>query len=156
MDPLKARAELKRMSRGSLFKLVAQQRISNCLIGAKACGFSLQYKGIHFCLSELIGEGCLVERLRQWEQLCPEKAGINDFLAVFKKMEIAMLSPGKKPVEFKAYYRDDLTRSMVYLGAVIERREKERGNNLGDLLKKAIKEYADHVANPSEIFLLGN
>jgi len=38
---------------------------------------------------------------------------------------------GKNCGEFKVYYRDDLTRSMVYLGTVIERRRKERGNNLG-------------------------
>jgi len=156
MDTLKARVELKRMSRGCLFKLVADQRISNCLIGAKACGLSLRYKGIHFCVSELIGEGCLVEKLKQWEKLYPEKEGIDDSLAIFKKMEIAILSPGKKPVEFKVYYRDDLTRSMVYLGAVTERRKRERRNNLGDLLKKAIKEYAEHIENPSKIFLLGN
>ena len=73
-----------------------------------------------------------------------------------KKMETELLSSGKKPVEFKVYHRDDLTRSMVYLGTVIERRRKERGSNLKDLLKKAIKEYSDYVENPSKIFLLGN
>jgi hypothetical protein len=45
---------------------------------------------------------------------------------------------------------------MVYLGTVIERRRKERGNNFKDLLKKAIKEYSDYVGNPSKIFLVGN
>ena len=67
-----------------------------------------------------------------------------------------LLSAGKKPVEFKVYHREDPTRSMVYLGTVIERRRKERGSNLNDLLKKAIKEYSDYVENPSKIFLLGN
>jgi hypothetical protein len=156
MDILEGRSELKRMNRGSLFTLVANQRISNCLIGAKPCGFSLHYQGIHFCVSELMGKGCLVERFEQWEQLYPEKEGINGLLPIFEKMETELLSSGKKPVEFKVYHRDDLTRSMVYLGTVIERRRKERGNNLKDLLKKAIKEYSDYVENPSKIFLLGN
>ena len=156
MDILEGRSELKRMSRGSLFTLVANQRISNCLIGARACGFSLQHQGIHFCVSELMGKGCQVEGLEQWEQLYPEKEGINGFLPIFEKMETELLSSGKKPVEFKVYHRDDLTRSMVYLGTVIERRRKERGSNLKDLLKKAIKEYPDYVENPSKIFLLGN
>jgi hypothetical protein len=44
---------------------------------------------------------------------------------------------------------------MVYLGTVIERRRKERGNNLGDLLKKAAMEYSKDVSDPSKIFLLG-
>ncbi|MGZ6249407.1 MAG: hypothetical protein ACXWMC_07325 [Syntrophales bacterium] len=152
----KERSELKGMSRGSLFTLVANQRISNCLIGAKPCGFSLQYKGIHLCISELMGEGCLVERLEQWDQLYPEEEAMNRFFPIFEKRETELLSSGKKPIEFKVYYRDDLTRSMVYLGTVIERRRKERGSNLQDLLKKVIKEYSDYVENPSKIFLLGN
>lgn len=156
MDILGGRTELKGMSRGSLFTLLANQRISNCLLGAKPCGFSLHYKGIHLCVSELIGKGCLVERLGQSEQLYPEKEGINGFLPVFHKMETELLSSRKKPIEFKVYHRDDLTRSMVYLGTVIERRRKERGSNLKDLLKKTIKEYSDYVENPSKIFLLGN
>jgi hypothetical protein len=57
--------------------------------------------------------------------------------------------------EFKVYYRNHLTRCMVYLGTVTERRKKERGNNLGDLLKKAKAEYSKDVPDPSRIFLLG-
>jgi hypothetical protein len=156
MDILEGRTELKRMSRGSLFTLVANQRISKCVIGAKACGFSLKYQEIHFCVSELMGNGCLVERSEQSEQLYPEKEGINGCLPIFDKMETELLSARKKPVEFKVYHRNDLTRTMVYLGTVIERRRKERGNNLKDLLKKAIKEYSDYIEHPSQIFLLGN
>ena len=154
MVVLKERSELKGMSRGSLFTLVANQRISNCLIGAKPCGFSLQYKGIHLCISELMGEGCLVERLEQWDQLYPEEEAMNRFFPIFEKRETELLSSGKKPIEFKVYYRDDLTRSMVYLGTVIERRRKERGSNLQDLLKKVIKEYSDYVRDPSKMFLM--
>jgi len=156
MDILKARSELKRMSKGNLFKLVEEQRISRCLIGAKACGFSLQYHGMHFCVSELLGKGCPVERFGQWEQIHPKKEGINVFLPTLHKMETELLSEEKKPVEFKVYYRDDLARSMVYLGTVVERRRRERGNNLRDLLKKALREYSDYVKDPSKIFLLSN
>jgi len=156
MDFLKRRSELKGIGSGSLFTLVANQRISNCLIGARPCGLSLHYKGIHVCVSELMGKGCLVERPEQSEQVYPEKDGINGFLPAFETMETELLSSGKKPIKFKVYHRDDLTRSMVYLGTVIERRRKERGSNLQDLLKKAIKEYSDYVQDPSKIFLLGN
>jgi hypothetical protein len=156
MDILEGRSELKRMSRGSLFTLLANQRISNCVIGAKACGFSLKYQEIHFCVSELLGNGCLVERSEQSEHLYPEKEGSNRCLPIFDKMETDLLSARKKPLEFKVYHRNDLTRTMVYLGTVIERRRKERGNNLKDLLEKAIKEYSDYIEHPSQIFLLGN
>ncbi len=156
MNIPEGRSELKRMGRRSLLTLVANQRISNCLIGARPCGFSMHYKGIHSCVSELMGKGCVVERSEQWEQLYPEKDRINGSFPTFKKMEADLLSSGEKPVEFKVYHRDGLTRSVVYLGTVIERRRKERGNNLKALLKKAIKEYSDYVENPSEIFLLEN
>jgi hypothetical protein len=156
MDIIQGRSELGGMSRGSLLTLVANHRISSCLVGAKLCGFSLHHQRVHLCVSELMGKGCLVERSEQWGQLYPEKDGINGFLPIFKKMEAELLSSGKKPIEFKVYHRDDLTRSMIYLGTVIERRRKERGSNLKDLLKKAIKEYSNYVENPSNIFLLGN
>jgi hypothetical protein len=38
---------------------------------------------------------------------------------------------------------------------IIERRRKERGDNLNGLLTKAIKQYSNQVEDPSAIFLLG-
>jgi hypothetical protein len=94
--------------------------------------------------------------LGQWEEIYPKKKGINGSLPILQKMETELLSQEKKPVEFKVYCRDGYARSMVYLGTVVERRRKERGNNLGDLLKKALKEYSDDVKDPSKIFLLSH
>jgi hypothetical protein len=125
-------------------------------VGGITCGFYLQYKGIYFCLSELLGKGCLIERLEQWDQFYPDKENNNDPLTLLGELEAEVLSLGKKPVEFKVYYRNDPTRSIHYLGTVIERRRKERGNNLRDLLKKAIMEYSHVVRDPSKIFLLGH
>lgn len=154
MDILKTKGELQRMSRGDLFKLVMDQRLSKCLVGGTTCGFYLQYKGTRFCVSELLGKGCLIERLGQWDQFYSDQEKSNDPLPLLQEMEAEILSPGKKPVEFKVYYRDDPTHSIFYLGTVIERRRKERGNNLRDLLKKAIKEYSNDGLDPSKIFLL--
>ena len=64
--------------------------------------------------------------------------------------------PEKKANEFRVYYRDPKTRSIVFFGKVMERRRKERGNNLKDLLNKAIKDFSDQVKDPSAIFLLGS
>ncbi len=138
MDIFEAKRELQKMPTGNLLQMAMDQKLSKCLVGAKNCPYSLLYKRIRFCVSELLGKGCLSEKLTELE-----------------KMEGAFFLPGKKFGEFKVYYRDDLTRSMVFLGTVIERRQKERGNNLGDLLKKAVIEYSKDVPNASKIFLLG-
>ena len=156
LEILKTKFELKRMKRGDLFKLVMDQKLSNCLVGGTVCGYSLHYKGVRFCISELLGKGCLVERLGQWEKFYPDREKNDDSLPLLEEMSSELSSLGKRPIEFKVYYRDDLTRSIIYLGKVTERRRKERGNNLGDLLKKAIKEYSNYVQDPSKLFLLGH
>jgi hypothetical protein len=149
-----SRIELRRMSRRALFKLALNQRMSNCLIGGRPCSFYLQYKGSSFCVSEILGKECEVERLEQLKQLYDEKEEANSSLPFLQKMETELLSPGRKAVEFKVYYRDPLTRSTVFLGKIIERRRKERGDNLKGLLNKAIKQYSDQVVDPSTMFLL--
>ena len=155
MDILKAKTELKRMSRKDLFNLAVNRRMSHCLIGGKPCGFHLQHRGSSFCVSELLGEGCQVERLEQLDYLDDKKEGSNSSLPFLEKMEAELTSPGKSVVGFKVYHRDHLTRLTVLLGIVIERRRKERGDNLKGLLSKAIKQYSSHVEDPSTIFLLG-
>jgi hypothetical protein len=154
MDILKARHELRRMSTGDLFKMALNRKMSNCLIGGRSCGFLFQYKESNFCVSEILGEGCHVERLEQLEQLYDEKEKGNLSLPFPQKMETDLLLPRKKALEFKVYHRDHLTHSAVFLGKIIERRRKERGDNLKGLLSKAIKQYSDHVEDPSTIFLL--
>jgi len=154
MDILRARYELRRMSAGDVFKLALNWRISYCLIGGRPCGFLLQYKGSIFCVSEILGKGCQVGRLMQLEQ--PSDAGekVNFSLPFPQKMETELLLPINKVLEFKVYHRDHLTRSTAFLGKIIERRRKERGDNLKSLLSKAIDQYSDHVKDPSTIFLL--
>jgi hypothetical protein len=138
MDILEAKHELQKMPTGNLLQMAMGQKLSKCLVGAKSCGYALLYKGIRFCVSELLGRGCLSEKLGEG-----------------KRLEGTSLLSGENLKKFKVYYRNDLTRCMVYLGTVLERREKERGNNLGDLLKKAATEYSNNVPDPSKIFLLG-
>jgi hypothetical protein len=63
----------------------------------------------------------------------------------------------KRPkIIFDVYYRDYSTDSMVFLGKIIERRRRERGNNLKDLLFKARQNYSTRVRDPSAIFLLNS
>ncbi len=90
----------------------------------------------------------------QFEQLYDERGKVNFSLPFPQKMERELLLPRRKAVEFKVYHGDRLTRSTVYLGKIIERRRKERGDNLKGLLSKAIEQYSHHVKDPSTIFLL--
>ncbi len=154
MDAYKSRNELRRMSRRGLFKLALNRRMPNCLIGGRLCGFLLQYNGNNFCVSEILREGCQVQRLEQLEQRYGKKQEINYLLPFSHKIETGLFPSGRKAMEFKVYYRDHLTQSAVFLGRIIERRRKERGNNLKSLLSKAIKQYSDQVADSSKMFLL--
>lgn len=156
MNVYEARSELLRMNKRNLFKLASNQRISKCLIGGRACGFYLQYKGFNFCISEILGQSCQVERSEKLEDRYEDLQEINCLLPLMEKPGMSPLRKEKRNIEFRVYYRDYITHSMVLLGKVIERRTKERGNNLKDLLVKAVKDYSDCVADPSMIFLLSS
>ena len=71
-------------------------------------------------------------------------------------MERVVCYRHRKGVEFKVYYKNYTSYSMASLGKVIERRNKERRNNLRDLSIKARREFSDQVKDPSLIFLLGS
>jgi hypothetical protein len=104
-----------------------------------------------------MGLGCQVERSVKLDEAHQDEENINCSLPLRYRMGMYPLPPVKtKIVEFKVYCRDWVTRSMIFLGNILERRTKERGNNLRDLLIRAIEEYKDRVADPSTIFLLGS
>ena len=156
MNVSQARSELRKMDKRRIFRLVSDQRISGCLVGGRSCGLYLHYKGFNFCLSEIMGEGCHVERSAKLEEEVYQwKKETHWSLPLLDRIGIISLPPEKKAVEFKVYCRDHITHSTTLIGRVIERRTKERGNNLRDLLVKALKDYSDCAAAPSTIFLLG-
>ena len=68
----------------------------------------------------------------------------------------AFISRKKPKIIFDVYYRDYSTDSMVFIGKIIERRRKERGNNFKELLFKARQNYSTRVRDPSGIFLLSS
>ena len=154
MDVYKARYELRNAGKGHLFGLVFAQRISECLIGGQVCGLYLHYKGFNFCVSEIMWEGCEFEKSARLEETHQGEKEINWSFPLLDRIGIRPLPPGKKAVAFRVYCRDHVTRSTTFLGTVIERRNTERGNNLNDLLVKAVKDYSNCVADPSTIFLL--
>jgi hypothetical protein len=154
MNVYQARNELRRMRRKHLLRLASAQRISKCLIGGRACGLYLPYRGFNFCVSEIMGQGCQVHDLANFEEPCQVEKETDWSLPLLDRIGIGPLPPGKKSAEFKVYCRDRITRSITFLGGVIERRAKERENNLRALLAKAVKDYSHCVADLSTIFIL--
>ena len=152
MDVSEARSELRKMTKGNLFKLASKQRILRCQIGGQACGFFLYYKGFNFCISEISGQGCQVERSEKLEEHSECVSESNCLLPVMQST--ISTERKKRDVEFRVYCRDETTHSMILLGKVTERRTRERGKNLKDLLVKAVRDYSKSAADPSTIFLL--
>jgi hypothetical protein len=154
MNINEARRELRTMSVEDLFNLTLNQKMSGCVIGRGPCRFYLQYNGSSFCVSEILRMGCQLERLEQLEQNHHYNETTNFLFPHSQKIEREFSSSEVKGIEFKVYHRDSLTGSVVLLGRITERRRKERGNNLRDLLGKAMREYSDYVEDSSTIFLL--
>ncbi len=59
----KLKAELRKMTKGDLLRMVLNQTERKCLLGG-VCPFLLEYRCILFCVSEILGQGCPMERLR--------------------------------------------------------------------------------------------
>ena len=154
MDVYQARNELRRMSRRYLLSLASTQRVSKCFLGGRACCLHLHYQGFNFCISEIMGEGCQVERSGKGEEVYQSQDETSCPVLLTDIIGVSPVSPGKKA--FKVYCRDPITKSVIFLGIILERRTKERRNNLRDLLVKAVKDYSYCIVGASTIFLLGS
>ena len=62
-----ARNKLRRMGEADLFELASKQGISRCVIGSGACGLYFRYEGFGFCVSEILGQSCQVQRSKTLE-----------------------------------------------------------------------------------------
>ncbi len=51
------------MPKGHLLKMAFSQPEKNCVLGG-TCPFLLNYQEILFCVSEVLGQGCQMEKLR--------------------------------------------------------------------------------------------
>ena len=71
---LESRAELRRLRPADLLKMASNQKGHHCVLNPNgSCEFYFKYKGFGFCVSELSGQGCQVEKARQEGELA-EKA----------------------------------------------------------------------------------
>ena len=104
MDVYQARNELRRMSRRYLLSLASTQKVSKCFLGARACCLHLHYQGFNFCISEIMGEGCQVQKSAKMEEVYQSQDETSSCpLPLTDRIGISPVSPGKKAVEFKVY-----------------------------------------------------
>ncbi len=59
----RAKAKLRQVAKGNLFKMAFCQKEKRCVFGG-VCPFLLEYQSILFCVSEILGQGCQIEKLR--------------------------------------------------------------------------------------------
>ena len=59
----KLKEELRKMRKGDLLRMVSNQKERKCLLGG-VCPFLLKYQRILFCVSEILEQGCQIERQR--------------------------------------------------------------------------------------------
>ncbi len=57
------KSELRQMVKKDLLKMAFGQPEKNCILGG-TCPFLLTYQQILFCVSEVLGQGCQLEKLR--------------------------------------------------------------------------------------------
>lgn len=140
---------------GDLLRLAVNQKLSECLVGARACCLFLRFRGYSFCISELLGKGCMFEEAERIKRGAKSEDAPLSFIPgpLFPRHEISQSKI--QGISFSVYWRDESTRKMIFLGEIIERRKKERKNNLQDLLIKARSEFSNRVPTPHSIFLLG-
>lgn len=75
MDFHSVRSELRRLGSKNLFKMLMSQKESKCILNG-ICSFHFRYKEYSFCLSEVLGKGCEVERVKQLEEeICRNEGG---------------------------------------------------------------------------------
>ena len=156
MDVYKIRSELRRMGIKELLKMTINQKIRKCIIINNTCRFYFCYNNSNFCVSEIFGESCQVERLDKVEEVFQKDDEPVFLPSLLWKLELEPVSTEKKAPELKVYWRDRLTRSITLLGRVTERRKRERTDNFNDLLKRVVSDFSDQVKDPFGIFLLGS
>jgi len=82
MDFHSVRREVCRLGKKNLFEMLMRQKESRCLMHG-LCSFRFEYKGYTFCISELLGKGCELEKLKKLEQqACESEEGPQEKVEV--------------------------------------------------------------------------
>ena len=61
------RLEVCRLGNKNLYKILMNQKESKCVLYG-FCSLLFKYEGFTFCLSEVLGQGCEIEKLKKLEK----------------------------------------------------------------------------------------
>lgn len=86
MDFHSVRAEVRRLGKKNLLKMLMGQKESKCLLNG-LCSLHFKYKGYTFCISEVLGEGCESQKLKKLEQ---EVCDANEGLVSEEEVEVPL------------------------------------------------------------------
>ena len=83
MDIQSIREKLRKLKSRKLFETAMNQRESRCILNG-FCSFHFRYEGYTFCVSEVLGKGCGVEKLEKLEkETCQGVEEFDTLLSLF-------------------------------------------------------------------------
>jgi len=59
-----AKNKLRTMQKEYLLELASKQEIRRCVVGDEECRLHFTYEGFGFCVSEILGHGCQIQRAK--------------------------------------------------------------------------------------------
>ncbi len=83
LDIQSIREKLRKLKCKNLCEMVMKQRKSKCLLNGY-CPLHFRYEGFTFCVSEVLGKGCEVQRLEKLEkEICQPNQETDIVLPLF-------------------------------------------------------------------------
>jgi hypothetical protein len=83
MDIQSTREKLRKLRRKKLFETAMNQRKSRCILNGY-CPLHFRYEGYTFCVSEVLGKGCEVQKLEKLEkEICQSYKEFDTSLPLF-------------------------------------------------------------------------
>ena len=78
------RGKLRRLKSKTLFEVAMNQKEYKCILNG-FCSFHFMYEGYAFCISEVLGKGCEIQKLENLEkEICLSEEELHPSLALFK------------------------------------------------------------------------
>ncbi len=75
---------MRKLKSKKLFEVAMNQKEHKCILKGFCC-FHFRYEGYAFCLSEVLGKGCEVQKLENLgKEICESEEELNPSLPLFK------------------------------------------------------------------------
>lgn len=87
MDFYSARSELQRMAIKEVLRTAANQKLQKCMVINKLCRFYFRHRNFGFCVTEISGASCEIERLDNEEEVVQTGEETTSAQSLFRKPE---------------------------------------------------------------------